>query len=65
MKILRIEFEFELEVACSDAFDPEWVAEQYLSSGRFSTLSLESEPGTITSAVSGVKKVVAIKGQQP
>jgi hypothetical protein len=59
MKLLKINFHLDLELYVSDALDASWVAEQYLSSDRFSTNNFHGEPGSIVCAVSGITEKVA------
>ena len=60
MKFLKIKFHLDLELYVSDALDADWVAEQYLSSDRFSTKGFHGEPGGISSAVSGMTETIAL-----
>lgn len=54
-KTLVIKFHLELEVLCSEKYDSEWVAEQFLSSGRFGIDRVGQDPPVrILSASCGV-----------
>lgn len=60
MKTLRIKFHLDLEVVIPDAYDQDWLADQYLSSDRLSIDPRPGEIGVVVCASSGVTEIQRI-----
>lgn len=63
MRKASITFSVTLDVYFPDRYDPDWIADQYLSSDRFGIDRVGKDPGCagIISASTGVREVRLLK----
>lgn len=64
MKKVSITFSVTLDVCFDDRYDPDWIADRYLSSGRFGIDRVGKDPdcARILAASFGVEEVRLLKG---